>query len=837
MARLDARRFVRVAALYAVLGLAATCSDGLAAVVTSFMEPIGLGPTALFLRVVAAVLAAPFLTLAVLEATPRGRAEGSFWTKVGRAFQTQLVVDALAMAVLVVGGTVCSIFGRSIGAGFGTLLAVGFYGTAAFATRLAIREGLAPTQAIRRSFALAKADAAVLVAGFVLLAVAMAGAVALGTHALWAGLTLAVALRTVFEMGLTHVMDRARAKREADSETTAPRMLARGVETVEWVVIAAFLAVGVIGGYKVLATKVDQHTAKIGDCVGGEGACGGGGGGGSGGGGTGGTASGGGGAGGTGTQASALSAGQYLAAQVLGAREAARLADEVGPTPPMGPGVQVAQASGGTMTDAVPAAAQTPGERAAEMRDQARQAFAELDDAANPPSRERARQLSEQIGRTQAELARMEMDAWRRRDADAMRIAQAAMEARNVASRARERADQITARQNFRENHPVIDDLLTGAVQGPYARNRTTATEIGQELAYWIPFVNGAAVARDAVHGIQEAARTGNTEGLGAVVDLAQGAARGAMGRFGTVARAADRLEDAATAARRANRQERGGARLAEREGCPGGVCNRAGSCFAAGTPVMTISGPKPIESIVAGDIVLARDPETGATALERVAQTFVREASDTVDLELTAEGGRREHLTVTSEHPFFVHDKGFRGVAELSPGDVVDTATGTARVTALASLGASMSVFNFEVEHAHTYFVGNTAAWVHNRCDGNNTPFNSRNEAFDQARRDLGIPRSQQPESTRMVDMTRPDGSRVLGADGRPIQTREWVYTRSDPATGRSERVVIQDHSAGHSYGGTGDQPSHFNVRPYDNTRTGSVPGTRDHYYFPPRR
>lgn len=749
MARVDVPRFLRAAALYAALGLGSTFSDGLAAVVTSFMEPIGLGPTALFLRVLAAVIAAPLLTVAVLHAAPQGRVEGAFWSKAGRAFQTQLVVDAFALVVLVVGGTVCSVFGRSIGAGFGTLLTVGFYGAAAFATRLAIQGGLAPTQAIRRSFALVKAEAVVFVAGFALLAVAMGAAVALGARALWAGLLLAVTVRAAFEMGLTYVMGRAAAKLEGDGETAAPRVLARGVETVEWVVIAAFLAVGAIGGYKALSTAVDQHTAKIGDCVGGEGACGSGGAGGTGGGGSGSGA----GAGGGGSQASAMSLGQYLAAQVLGAREAARLADEVGPIPTMGPGVQVAQAPGATMTDALPAAApQTARERAEELRDQARQAFTELDDPANPPSRERARVLADEIERARVETARMEMDAWRSRDPDAARIAQSAVEARNIASRARERASQVIARQNFRENHPIIDGVLVGAVQGPYVQNPSIANQVGQELAYFIPFVNGAAVVRDAVHGVQDAARTGNVEGLGAVVELATDAARGAMGRFGAVARAADRVDDAGDAARRANRPTPGDTRLAEREGCPGGVCDRAGSCFAAGTPVMTASGPKPIETIVLGDIVLARDPETGATALERVAQTFVREASDTVDLELTADGGRREHLTVTSEHPFFVHDKGFRGVAELSPGDVVDTATGTARVTALASLGAPMPVFNFEVEHAHTYFVGNAAAWVHNRCDGRFPPdratartvdrsaqYGSEREARNLARERLG--------------------------------------------------------------------------------------------------
>jgi hypothetical protein len=56
---------------------------------------------------------------------------------------------------------------------------------------------------------------------------------------------------------------------------------------------------------------------------------------------------------------------------------------------------------------------------------------------------------------------------------------------------------------------------------------------------------------------------------------------------------------------------------------------------------------------------------------------------------------------------------------------------------------------------------------------------------------------------------------------------TREYTYTRPD-----GSRVIIQDHSAGHSRsGGVGNQGPHFNVRPPENTRTGNVPGTKDHY------
>ncbi|MGD9482217.1 HNH/endonuclease VII fold putative polymorphic toxin [Streptomyces sp. TRM70308] len=67
-------------------------------------------------------------------------------------------------------------------------------------------------------------------------------------------------------------------------------------------------------------------------------------------------------------------------------------------------------------------------------------------------------------------------------------------------------------------------------------------------------------------------------------------------------------------------------------------------------------------------------------------------------------------------------------------------------------------------------------------------------------------------------------------GAEGVPVLTREYVFTREE-----GDRVIIQDHSAGHYYGegGVGDQGPHLNVRPFENPRTCKVPGTAQHYEY----
>ncbi|MBL1081231.1 RHS domain-containing protein [Streptomyces actinomycinicus] len=105
-----------------------------------------------------------------------------------------------------------------------------------------------------------------------------------------------------------------------------------------------------------------------------------------------------------------------------------------------------------------------------------------------------------------------------------------------------------------------------------------------------------------------------------------------------------------------------------------------------------------------------------------------------------------------------------------------------------------------------------------------------SRNAAFREAKRDLDIPMAQHPDEIRTVPMTDRTGQQVMDASHNPVMTREYVYTRRD-----GSRVIIQDHAYGHYYGegGVGDQGPHFNVRPWENPRTGKVPGTAQHYEY----
>ena len=114
--------------------------------------------------------------------------------------------------------------------------------------------------------------------------------------------------------------------------------------------------------------------------------------------------------------------------------------------------------------------------------------------------------------------------------------------------------------------------------------------------------------------------------------------------------------------------------------------------------------------------------------------------------------------------------------------------------------------------------------------------------DAKRDAKRDAGIPIAQQPNQVfdprtqtirqyKSVKMTDKNKKTIFDSNNQPIWTREYEFSKKD-----GSKVIIQDHSAGHYYGkmdGEGDQGIHLNIRPYHNTRTGKVAGTKEHYPF----
>ncbi|MEG0856838.1 MAG: polymorphic toxin-type HINT domain-containing protein, partial [Terrisporobacter sp.] len=188
--------------------------------------------------------------------------------------------------------------------------------------------------------------------------------------------------------------------------------------------------------------------------------------------------------------------------------------------------------------------------------------------------------------------------------------------------------------------------------------------------------------------------------------------------------------------------------------------------CFTAGTLISTEDGLVSIEDIKEGDLVWAQDPETGEIALKPVVQTFIKE-TDTILYIKTA----GETIEATEQHVFFIDGVGWIPASMIEEGDVVALQSGEkAEVEKIDKVvhNELITVYNFEVEDFHTYFVSDTNVLVHNACPTkgksikgktkktgsrppNLSPKNAgRRGAFREAKRKNGIPVSQHPKNVR---------------------------------------------------------------------------------------
>ena len=141
--------------------------------------------------------------------------------------------------------------------------------------------------------------------------------------------------------------------------------------------------------------------------------------------------------------------------------------------------------------------------------------------------------------------------------------------------------------------------------------------------------------------------------------------------------------------------------------------------CFVAGTMILTAEGLVAIENIKAGDRVLSRNPETGEVSYKAVALSFVNQTNKLAHV--TVNG---ETIVSTIDHPYYVKDKGFVNAADLWIGaELIDRKGVIHPVEQIyrENLGEdSVTVYNFNVEEYHTYFVGNACIFVHNsECGG----------------------------------------------------------------------------------------------------------------------
>jgi hypothetical protein len=132
-------------------------------------------------------------------------------------------------------------------------------------------------------------------------------------------------------------------------------------------------------------------------------------------------------------------------------------------------------------------------------------------------------------------------------------------------------------------------------------------------------------------------------------------------------------------------------------------------SCFAAGTPVRTIEGPRPIETIRTGDQVLSRDVTGGALSFRPVLNVHRNPPDKTLRIAMED----RDAVVASRFHRFWLVGRGWAMARDLKPGDVVRTLGGPSRITAVEEAPVQ-PVFNLDVAESRTYFVGGSAILVH---------------------------------------------------------------------------------------------------------------------------
>ncbi len=111
----------------------------------------------------------------------------------------------------------------------------------------------------------------------------------------------------------------------------------------------------------------------------------------------------------------------------------------------------------------------------------------------------------------------------------------------------------------------------------------------------------------------------------------------------------------------------------------------------------------------------MARDEETGETALRTVQHVIVREDREVFDLTF-ADGEKREVISVTADHRFHTVERGWVVSGELQIGEAIESLDGRRLVFESRSAQSRKApTFNLSVTEDPNYFVGESGLWVHN--------------------------------------------------------------------------------------------------------------------------
>ena len=132
------------------------------------------------------------------------------------------------------------------------------------------------------------------------------------------------------------------------------------------------------------------------------------------------------------------------------------------------------------------------------------------------------------------------------------------------------------------------------------------------------------------------------------------------------------------------------------------------GACFAAGTLVHTLTGPRKIESVIVGDRILSQQTSTGALSFQPVLATHLNGPSAT--LRITHDG---ETIVATGIHRFWKAGKGWTMARDLKAGDRLRMLGGSNTIESIEP-GPTQMVYNLTVAENRDYLVGTAGLLVH---------------------------------------------------------------------------------------------------------------------------
>jgi hypothetical protein len=275
-------------------------------------------------------------------------------------------------------------------------------------------------------------------------------------------------------------------------------------------------------------------------------------------------------------------------------------------------------------------------------------------------------------------------------------------------------------------------------------------------------------------------------------------------------------------------------------QGTPGG-------CFLAGTPLLTPEGTKPVEQFVVGDRILARaehDPE-GPVEEKHVEKVFVRLAPV---LHLHVNG---QTIGTTSEHPFWVQDRGWLPARLIASGDRLASHNGNWHLVESVTPSSEMkTVYNLTVADHHTYFVGcqdwKFGVWAHNvSCqDILDQQTNLQGSPPERLQQDIGVDPAAPDPSTTLA------GGQLKGVNGKYgfwTATEQNIAMKLDLAEAeslgatdiriRQEQVNVDGVRVGVNKVdlqyrlNTPDGPKQVYIE-YDNTNPPSLDRSTEHYW-----